>query len=171
MAAFLPALPSPESWSHIQEYTVVSNEAFQGLVKRSITLEDDCHMTDASILHEKKTFHWNPKDNKLWCIPISREELIRRSDCYLMSANEFISLEEEVVKVKSGKDARNEARSVVALVRKTDGAHLGYYGGNWYDGLLLWIISISYALSETTLPAVDMEGRIFFPYVSRKMEE
>ncbi|EXL67491.1 hypothetical protein FOPG_16385 [Fusarium oxysporum f. sp. conglutinans race 2 54008] len=133
MAAFLPALPSPESWSHLQEYTVVSNEVFQELVKRNITLEDDCYMTDASILHEKKTFLWIPKDNKLWCIPISRGELGRRSDCYLMSANEFISLEEEVVKVKSGKDARNEARCVVALVRKTDGAHLGYNGGNWYD--------------------------------------
>ncbi|KAK2470682.1 hypothetical protein H9L39_16913, partial [Fusarium oxysporum f. sp. albedinis] len=61
----LPALPSPKSWSHLQEYTVVSNEVFQELKERNITLEDDCDISYASILHEDEMFLWLPKDNKL----------------------------------------------------------------------------------------------------------
>ncbi|EXK75625.1 hypothetical protein FOQG_19608 [Fusarium oxysporum f. sp. raphani 54005] len=132
----LPALPSPKSWSHLQEYTVVSNEVFQKLKELNITLEGDCEISYASILHEDEMFLWLPKDNKLWCIPISCEELSRRSDCYLMFANEFATLERIVAKVKLGDKARNEARCVVALARKTDGAHLGYYCRQWYNA---WI--------------------------------
>ncbi|CVL09357.1 uncharacterized protein FMAN_15515 [Fusarium mangiferae] len=132
MSAFLPALPSPKSWSHFQEYTVVSNEVFRELQNRTTIPENDCHMVNASELHKDKMFLWLPKDNNLWCIPISRGELERRSDCYLMVAGDFESLE-ETARVKRGKKARNEAKCAVALVRKDDHAHLGYYECHWYN--------------------------------------
>jgi hypothetical protein len=80
------------------------------------------------------TFLWLQHDVTLWSIPQSKSELERKTNCGLMSAKDFISLQNYAVKVGKGPLARDEGKCIVTLFYGPDQSAVGYYQNAWYDG-------------------------------------
>jgi hypothetical protein len=99
-------------------------------------LEVICEKVLVSELQQVQTFSWLPSDATLWYIQASESDLETRAGCSLMFAKDFISLEDDVVRVREGDLARDEGNCIVALFNNEDDTVVGYYADRWYDG---WI--------------------------------
>lgn len=92
-----------------------------------------CEEVLVSELQQVQMFSWLPSDAALWYIQASKSGLETCAGYSLMFAKDFISLEDDVVRVREGDLARDEGECIVALLNNEDEV-VGYYADRWYDG-------------------------------------